>query len=160
MNENRMGNRIRGLLAGVLLLGLGSATQAAPIVVPPDFVVSDGFELGAGIFDSSTVSGTFEISAGTYDLNLTAFTFGPAGPFIFGISNLAEAFQVSVASFGSASERFTTLGGTFGFLVGGDAAAGAIYEASISAIPLPPAVWMLGSALVGLVTVGRRSFPS
>ncbi|MBI2799559.1 MAG: hypothetical protein HYX63_04640 [Gammaproteobacteria bacterium] len=28
--------------------------------------------------------------------------------------------------------------------------------AEIAAVPLPPAAWMLGSALVGLVTVGRR----
>lgn len=28
------------------------------------------------------------------------------------------------------------------------------------AVPLPPAAWMLGSALVGLVTVGRRKFAS
>jgi len=37
---------------------------------------------------------------------------------------------------------------------------GGLYSGAISAspVPLPPAVWMLGSALVGLATVGRRKF--
>lgn len=133
------------LMGALLLLGLGGAAQAA--------IVSQGFEIGAGVFDS----GSIDLDAGSYTLDLTAFTFGPAGPFIFGIANLAEAFQVSLPAFGSASTPFTTVGGVFTFLVGGDAGAGTIYTASITAIPLPPAVWMLGSALVGLVSIGRRS---
>lgn len=31
-----------------------------------------------------------------------------------------------------------------------------VIDVEVTAIPLPPAAWMLGSALVGLVTVGRR----
>jgi hypothetical protein len=33
---------------------------------------------------------------------------------------------------------------------------GASISVDVAPIPLPPAVWMLGSAIVGLVTVGRR----
>jgi len=35
---------------------------------------------------------------------------------------------------------------------------GASIEVQVAPVPLPPAVWMLGSALVGLATVGRRKF--
>ena len=35
---------------------------------------------------------------------------------------------------------------------------GASISVEIAPVPLPPAVWMLGSALVGLATVGRRKF--
>jgi len=128
------------------MLGFGAASQA--------FVVSEGFETGSGVFDSGEVS----LSAGDYTLDLTAFTFGPAGPFIFGISNLStgEAFQVSVPAFGAASVAFSTVGGLFDFLVGGNAGAGAIYEASINAVPLPPSLVMLGTAVAAMVSIGRR----
>ena len=35
---------------------------------------------------------------------------------------------------------------------------GATIEVEVAPVPLPPAMWMLGSALVGLATVGRRKF--
>ena len=31
-----------------------------------------------------------------------------------------------------------------------------VIDVEVTAVPLPPAVWMLGAALGGLVTVGRR----
>jgi len=132
-------------LAGAL--GLGAAVQAE--------VISDGFELGSGVFDS----GSFWLDAGSYSLDLTAFTFGPAGPFIFGIDNQAndEAWQVSVAEFGDASFLFSTVGGMFDFLVGGDAGSGTIYEASVNAVPLPPSVLMLGTAAAAMFSIRRRS---
>ena len=39
-------------------------------------MVSDGFETGAGVFESGEVC----LGAGDYTLELSAFTFGPAGP--------------------------------------------------------------------------------
>lgn len=126
------------------LLGLSTASQA--------MVVSEGFEMGAGIFDS----GSLTLAAGEYTLDLTAFTFGPAGPFVFGIANDTEAFQVSVAELGLASTLFSTVGGVFSFLVGGNAGSGTIYEASINAIPLPPSILMLGTAAAAMFSIGRR----
>ncbi len=126
------------------LLGLSTASQA--------MVVSEGFEMGGGIFDSGSLS----LAAGDYSLDLSAFTFGPAGPFIFGITNSAESFQVSVAEFGSASTFFSTVGGMFSFLVGGNAGTGAIYEASVNAVPLPPSILMLGTAAAAMFSIGRR----
>lgn len=35
---------------------------------------------------------------------------------------------------------------------------GATVSVDVAPVPLPPALWMLGSALVGLATVGRRRF--
>lgn len=129
------------------MLGFASASQAD--------VVSSGFETGAGIFDT----GSIFLDAGLYTLDLTAFTFGAAGPFIFGISSseTGEAFQVSVPAFGAASTPFTTIGGMFDFLVGGNAGTGAIYEASINAVPLPPSLVMLGTAVAAMVSIGRKS---
>ena len=128
------------------LLGLSTASQA--------MVVSEGFEIGGGIFDS----GSLTLAAGDYSLDLEAFTFGPAGPFIFGITNAAESFQVSVAEFGSASTFFSTVGGVFSYLVGGAAGTGTIYEASINAapVPLPPSILMLGTAAAAMFSIGRR----
>jgi hypothetical protein len=126
------------------MLGLSTASQA--------MVVSEGFELGAGNFDSGEIT----LAAGDYTLDLEAFTFGPAGPFIFGIANDTEAFQVSVAEFGLASTFFSTVGGVFSFLVGGNAGTGTIYEASINAVPLPPSILMLGTAAAAMFSFGRR----
>jgi len=128
------------------MLGLSTASQA--------MVVSEGFELGSGIFDSGEVT----LVAGDYSLDLEAFTFGPAGPFIFGITNAMESFQVSVAEFGSASTFFSTVGGVFNFLVGGSAGPGTIYEASINTapVPLPSSILMLGTAAAAMFSIGRR----
>jgi len=129
------------------MLSLGTAVQAE--------VVSEGFALGDGLFDS----GSIWIDAGEYSLDLTAFTYGKAGPFIFGITNndAPEAWQVSVAEFGAASFLFSTVGGLFDFLVGGDAGDGAIYEASINAVPLPPSLLMLGTAAAAMFSIRRRA---
>ncbi len=129
------------------LLSMSSVVQAD--------VVSEGFETGAGIFDS----GSLLLDAGDYTLDLTAFTFGPAGPFIFGITNTEapEAFQVSVAEFGAASFLFSTVGGMFDFLVGGNGGTGTIYEASVNAVPLPPSVLMLGTAAAAMFSIRRRA---
>ena len=129
------------------MLGFASASQA--------FVVSDGFQTGAGVFDS----GSFWLDAGQYTMDLTAFTFGPAGPFIFGINNgdAPEAWQVSVAEFGAASFLFNTVGGMFDFLVGGNAGGGTVYEASVNAVPLPPSILMLGTAAAAMFSIRRRN---
>lgn len=131
------------------LLGLAGASQAE--------IVSSGFANKPGIFDSGT---TWDLAAGDYKLELTAFTFGPAGPFIFGIANSEEAFQIALPSFGTDYTLFTTVGGIFEFLVGGAPGAGAIYEASITAIepvPLPPAAVLLATAVAAMATLGRRA---
>jgi hypothetical protein len=117
-------------------------------------VVDSGFRTGNWL-DSGLIS----LAAGSYSLDLTAFNLGPAGPTIFGISNFAEAFQVSLASFGSVSSPFTTIGGTFTYLVGGFAGAGTVFQASISPVapvPLPSSLMMLGGALAAMVSIGRR----
>lgn len=129
------------------LLGLAGTSQAE--------TVSSGFASVPGIFDS----GTLELAPGEYMLELTAFTFGPSGPFIFGIANAEEAFQVALPGFGYESALFTTVGGIFEFLVGGAPGAGAIYEASITAstpVPLPSAFVLFATAVAAAATLGRR----
>lgn len=74
----------------LVLLTFSMASQAD--------VVDSGFKLG-----SWADYGAITLDPGSYTLDLTAFTFGTAGPTVFGIANLSEAFQVAVASFGAAS---------------------------------------------------------
>ena len=117
-------------------------------------VVDSGFKTGNWLD-----SGVLSLAAGSYSLDLTAFNFGPAGPTIFGISNFAEAFQVGLASFGSVSSPFATVGGTFTYLVGGFGGSGTVFQAAISPVapvPLPSSLIMLGGALAAMVSIGRR----
>ena len=77
-----------------------------------------------------------------------------------------QFLKASVAGGGAASSLSLDFGGTNGgnmFLtIQGitNGTIGGLYSGAINAspVPLPPAVWMLGSALVGLATVGRRKF--
>ena len=114
-------------------------------------VVASGFKTG-----SWADYGVITLDPGSYTLDLTAFTFSPAGPTVFGIANLSEAFQVAVASFGAASAAFTTVGGTFNWVVGGFAGTGTVFTASVNAVPLPSSVIMIGSARAAMVSIGRR----
>lgn len=127
----------------LVLLTFSMASQAD--------VVASGFKTG-----SWADYGVITLDPGSYTLDLTAFTFGPAGPTVFGIANLSEAFQVAVASFGAASAAFTTVGGTFNWVVGGFAGTGTVFTASVNAVPLPSSVIMIGSALAAMVSIGRR----
>ena len=127
----------------LVLLTFSMASQAD--------VVDSGFRTG-----SWADYGVITLDPGSYTLDLTAFTFGTAGPTVFGIANLTEAFQVAVASFGAASAAFTTVGGTFNWVAGGFAGAGTVFTASVNAVPLPSSVIMIGSALAAMVSIGRR----
>ena len=129
----------------LVLLTFSMASQAD--------VVDSGFKLG-----SWADYGVITLDPGSYTLDLTAFTFGTAGPTVFGIANLSEAFQVAVASFGAASTAFTTVGGTFNWVAGGFAGAGTVFTASVNAapVPLPSSLIMIGSALAAMVSIGRR----
>ena len=129
----------------LVLLTLSAASQAD--------VVDSGFKTG-----SWADFGVITLAPGSYTLDLTAFTFGSAGPTVFGIANLSEAFQVAVASFGSAQTAFSTVGGTFNWVAGGFAGLGTAFTASVNPapVPLPSSVIMLGTALAAMVSIGRR----
>jgi len=128
-----------------VLISLSVGSQAV--------TVDSGFKTG-----SWADFGVLTLAPGSYILDLTAFTFGTAGPTVFGIANLSEAFQVSVASFGAGSTAFSTIGGTFNYIVGGFAGLGTVFTASVNAapVPLPASVVMFGSALAAMVGIGRR----
>ena len=127
------------LRAGLVFALIGFSCAA------PAMIVDSEFRTGGWVDE-----GTIALGPGHYSLALQIFSAGTAGPFIFGISNALEAFQVSVKSFGSASVLFLTPGGTFDYLVGGNAGDGAIFKATVvpaAVIPLPSALWLLGVAV-------------
>ena len=76
--------------------------------------------------------------------------------------NLDDTFLVSNSTGGSSLSLTlpAAAGGNMYLTVAGvtNGSIGGLYSGAISAavVPLPPAAWMLGSALVGLVAVGRR----
>jgi hypothetical protein len=81
--------------------------------------------------------------------------------------NEDDTFLATASSGGPGVESLSlnfagTGGGNMYLMVNGvsNGTIGGLYSGAISAapVPLPPAVWMLGSALVGLATVGRRKF--
>lgn len=141
----RLFSKFSTISALLVLLTFSTASQAV--------VVDSGFKTA-----SWADFGVLALNPGSYTLDLTAFTFGPAGPTVFGIANSTEAFQVAVASFGTASTAFTTVGGNFNWLTGGfvGVGAGTGFVASVNVVPLPSSVIMIGSALAAMVSIGRR----
>lgn len=123
------------------------------------WVVSSGFALGPTLFDSKTVT----LDAGkSYVLQLDVIDLGaPLGvPSVltFGITQAPEHYQVpTLTGSGTSLKPFTAGGGSYTFLVGGLVGApGTLYSASINAVPVPAAIWMFASAIVGVASIGRK----
>ncbi|MBX9604829.1 MAG: hypothetical protein K2Y51_01315 [Gammaproteobacteria bacterium] len=130
----------------LVLLTLSVASQAQ--------VVDSGFRAG-----SWADFGEITLAAGDYTLELSAI--GSGVPLLFGLigQDVAEAYQVVLGDLpGTVSKTFTTVGGTFDWLVGGPGPF-TVFTASVNKvepIPLPSSVIMLGSALAAMVSIGRR----
>lgn len=83
---------------------------------------------------------------------------------ISGFSATLDGNALSPVSTGSPLLQLLTFtlpasaAGSHSLVLGGDAGIGSSYGGSISvsAVPVPAAAWLMGSALVGLVSFGRR----
>ena len=121
---------------------------------------------------------------GSLTLGGPGFAFGNAQISVNGVSKTAGSFSVATSagiplfvldnsSLGnlfnfSAADNLTSVTVSISNFIGAFAANGtdnATIAKSVAAlgvvtspVPLPPAVWMLGSSLVGLIAVGRRKF--
>jgi len=109
----------------------------------------------------SVVNVPLSLLGNTFDLLFSSIALfsNPDGV----LFNADDAFLTSSMGAGAASMSLSfagNAGGNMYLTLAGvtTGTAGGIYAGAIDVapIPLPPAVWMLGSAIVGLVTVGRR----
>ena len=168
---------LTGLIAGTTLLA--GATAASAQTIDVGLVALDAPSTFTGVLPIGTFLDTITFSlpdngGSAYSVvNVPLSLFGNTFDLIFSsialfsnadgiLFNGDDALLAS--SVGSGPDMSLNFGGTtagnYYLTVGGVAtgSAGGIYAGAIDVapVPVPPAVWMLGSAIVGLATVGRR----
>ncbi|MDZ7754621.1 MAG: hypothetical protein U5S82_23955 [Gammaproteobacteria bacterium] len=141
---------IIGAALALPLLGFSSAQAATVEFETVSFLSSE----------SNIFNDTFTVSAdGVYTATLTDFEFPTE--FNLLIMSVASATESKVQLFAPGQSNFSAEAGTTYFInVAGDPGNfGSLnlgqFGAEIAAVPVPAAVWLLGSALVGLVSVSR-----
>lgn len=102
-------------------------------------------------WDTST---TPFVRTGSYINNIS----NPLGT--VGLTYLGQA-STTVAG-GLASQTFSNLNGNYTLLLGGngtssDSFGNGFYKLTLTAVPVPAAVWLFGSAMAGLIGCGRRN---
>ena len=142
---------------------LSFTLNAAPGQVIRDIVLNeegtiklDGFGIASGNAEltvnnvSKTVGNIFVLASGFN----SAFQFNNLGlgnPFSFSVADNKTSVSVTISNFISAGANGLT-GGTMSKTL----AQLFVSTSPAAVVPLPPAVFMLGSSLVGLIAVGRR----
>lgn len=123
-----------------------------------------------GAFGQPAPSGTVDSAAGTIDVNLSSlrgeFTLGSYGTYDFALWPLTTppsggtTYDGSSGAFGlswTVPFSFTT-SGLYPFAVSGNLSVD--LGGSVSAVPIPAAVWLFASGLLGLAGLARRRFTS
>jgi hypothetical protein len=102
-------------------------------------------------------------AAGSYTATLTDLTFFPGASFgtiALGISTsshlFGSTFLVSPSANDSASFTFTASPGKYFSNVAATCTGLCSYGISITAVPLPPAIFLFGSSIIGLMLIARR----
>ncbi len=111
--------------------------SAATVTFPTEwnFIADSTIDNAGGTVTASTV-GFPGATTATFDLAIITFTANAVGSFYMGLSELA-------------SNPF--------FLSDGTTLAMPTFNgANVSVVPIPPAIWLLGSGLVGLIGMARR----
>ncbi len=169
---------MKNLIAAFLLLGCGSAWAIPVQWTLTDVTFDDGQTLEGGF--------TYDASADTYsdvymyasDLFLVGYSDSPLPPFvIFNWLGSSTATNLSAESWHDGLGKFrlnlefasalTNAGGAVNFLpTSGELNYGCcpespfyerfIVSGTVSAVPIPAAVWLFGSALAGLGWMRRR----
>lgn len=155
---NRFVRRVIGgmTVCAWLLLGTGSLSSASTTPI---------FEhVGTIIGPADAESAPFTIAApGSYMATITDLTFFPGASFgtvALGISTSSQlfgsTFLVSPSANDSASFTFTATPGQYFSNVLATCAGLCSYGVEITAVPLPPALLLFGTGIIGMVMVGRR----
>ena len=170
---------IKLILTGLLFVGTGVANAASitgEMGLTGGFTASGGTDLSdATIIDLTSVMGTIAdgdigatVGFGTLGaVNNSPFSINPAAP----VSNLLQigGWQVDIGTMSIVDQTvgILTLEGT-GTISGHSFdptptewtlsanATGGTYSMTITAVPVPAAVWLFGSGLIGLIAVARR----
>lgn len=145
-------------LVPVLVMGGFVSQQAQAATV--EFEVVSFLSPENNVFrDAFTVS-----EDGAYQATLTDFGFPAAFDVL--IMSVSTATEAKVQLLGPGSDVFDAVSGTTYFVnvAGVPSTTGPFagldlgqFGAAVTAVPVPPAVWLLGSALLGLLTVRRNS---
>lgn len=135
-----------------------------------DFDGGGGTAPNGGVASVAQGTGDFSGSVGTNNATMADFQFNPFSPnpvnvwsvdgFVFSMTSVATVFQGStfllLSGSGTVSKTsFETTSGTWDFSAqtSGNTFS---WSSSSSVVPVPAAVWLFGSGLLGLVGIARR----
>ncbi len=173
----KLNRKFAGLVAGAALLAGANAASAATIdvgLVDIDQPSTFTGVLPIGAFVDTITFSLPDNGGSAYSVvNVPLSLFGNSFNLIFSsialfsnpdgvLFNGDDSLLTSIVSSGTelSLTNGPTAAGNYYLTVAGVAtgSAGGIYAGAIDVapVPVPPAVWMLGSAIVGLATVGRR----
>jgi hypothetical protein len=162
-----------GLANGPALTGVATTNGNAGVVWNPAMTPGSGLDLAGamdGIYNYATNNNTFLSASNSYaspsssatgfiGSNAWGYTFGSGAAWGAGFNNsltgLNGGMKMSFAAIDLPTDgvSMSTFAGTWSV----DAAAGTLnYTAGVSAVPVPAAVWLFGSGLLGLVGISRR----
>jgi len=145
---------------GNVSFGNASGTSSLYFDTTPDysFAADSGFNNG-DLLLTGTINGgngiltSFGIGAGQYSLNLSG-VFGSYNSAVYnpGIGGANALFSLNANS----SPLIAAVSSVQGNSVAGGFAATTTGTLTLTAVPVPAAVWLFGSALVGLTSIARR----
>jgi len=145
---------------GNVSFGNASGTSSLYFDTTPDysFAADSGFNNG-NLLLTGVISGgngvltSFGIGAGQYSLNLSG-AFGSYNSAVYnpGIGGANALFSLNA----NASPLIAAVPSVQGHSVAGGFVATTTGTLTLTAVPVPAAVWLFGSALVGLTSIARR----
>jgi len=152
--------------------GVFAATIVPEEIVSKDFIAGGGILFNVEVVDPGEFShmygfssdGALPVHISTTSLEHSISVPAPVGDIdVYSIAGLTATLKDRSSGdvLGTGPEFMATLLGSGSYIVeiSGDAIglAGGTYSASVAAVPLPPAILLMGSAVVGLTAVGRRN---
>ena len=170
---------MKKMFLGLVFVLFAVQVHAASLLTPSVIVDSStsgtayafGNSLNSGAFaENATVADTWGLQSSTLTSVLTVSSFNPVALYRVRVENDANV-EIATADFSggglnSLSFTFTDTNVVYRIFVNSINSTGALaaltgsgtttYDLKVSAVPIPAAVWLFGSALMGLVGVSRR----